>query len=103
MWVGNPKELTSNDPEEALEIPAWSFIIEQDEAVSQLKGILAKVMFETNMQKEFEKSYEEEDKNYIHSQVVGDNDIDMNGVQEEIDYEYLDMEYSESQRDDLSD
>jgi hypothetical protein len=30
MWIGNPRELQSNDPNEALDIPAWSFILENE-------------------------------------------------------------------------
>jgi len=28
MWIGNPRELMSNDPYEALDVPAWSFILD---------------------------------------------------------------------------
>ena len=30
MSIGNPRELQSNDPNEALDIPAWSFILENE-------------------------------------------------------------------------
>lgn len=33
MWIGNPRELQSNDPNEALDIPAWSFILENESMV----------------------------------------------------------------------
>jgi len=45
MWIGKPKE---NAPLGA-EIPAWSFIIEEDSQVPLLKGVLTKVIYETNM------------------------------------------------------
>ena len=49
MWIGNPRELQSNDPNEALDIPAWSFILKNESMVPQLKGVLTKVIFETNL------------------------------------------------------
>ena len=68
MWIGKPKE---NAPLGA-EIPAWSFIIEEDSQVPLLKGVLTKVIYETNMQEDIEKNCDKDDDKYLEQQVVGD-------------------------------
>ena len=57
MWIGKPNK---NAPIGA-EIPAWSFLIERDSDIPVLKGVLTKVIFETNMQEDIERACEADD------------------------------------------
>ena len=43
-----------------------------DSDVQSLKGVLAKVIYETNLQQEMDKACEEENASYLEAQVVGD-------------------------------
>jgi len=47
------------------EVPAWLFNIISDADVPRLKGVLAKVMFETNVGEDIEKACEREDADYL--------------------------------------
>ena len=52
MWIGN---LPENAPVGA-EVPAWSFLVSENSDAPRLKGILTKVIFETNMQEDIERA-----------------------------------------------
>jgi hypothetical protein len=44
MWIGKPGPNAMPG-----DVPAWTFILELSQDASRLKGILTKVMFETNV------------------------------------------------------
>ena len=52
MWIGN---LPLNAPVGS-EVPAWSFLVSENSDAPRLKGILTKVIFETNMQEDIERA-----------------------------------------------
>lgn len=58
MWIGMTKE-------DSTEIPAWSFMIKMQEEVPRLKGILTKVLYESNMQESIEKAQERDDHDWL--------------------------------------
>lgn len=79
MWIGKPAE--NADPGD---IPAWTFILEHSDDASRLKGVLTKVIFETNACEDIERACEKGDEQYLEQQIVDDqevnasmNDIDM--------------------------
>ena len=86
MWIGIPKE-------DSTEIPAWSFFIKINEEVPRLKGVLLKVLYESNLQESFEKNQEKEDNSWLEAQIVGDQDqdADMDGIEKIETYEYDDI------------
>lgn len=47
------------------EIPAWSFFVDQEHNVPRLKGAIAKVIFETNMNEDIERALDKEDESYL--------------------------------------
>lgn len=55
MWMGKPKEDLN------AEVPAWSFLLDQEQEVPRLKGVLTKVIFETNMNEDIERNMERDD------------------------------------------
>jgi hypothetical protein len=57
MWMSEFNEITQ-------EIPAWSFILENEQEVPRLKGALTKVIYETNINEDIEKA---EDGSYLES------------------------------------
>jgi len=64
MWMGKPAK---NAPVGS-NIPAWSFVLELEHDVGRVKGVLTKVIYETNMQADIERDLErEEDIDYIQS------------------------------------
>lgn len=67
MWIGMTKE-------DSTEVPAWSFMIKMKEEVPRLKGVLTKVLYESNMQESIEKAQERDDHEWLEAQVVGDRD-----------------------------
>lgn len=54
-------------------------------------------MFEANFQEEMDKRCEADDLDFVSAQVIGDraDDVDMEGVAKEDDFEFLDFELSE--------
>lgn len=58
---------------------------------------MTKVIFETNMQVEFEKQVDKEEHQYVESQIVGDRDknVDMSGIEKIDEFEFLDFDLSE--------
>lgn len=83
MWIGKPKE-------GAIEVPAWSFLISSPDDVIRMKGVLTKMIFETNHHEDIEKAAEREDEGYLESQVLGDQeaDIDMEGIEKIEEYDF---------------
>ena len=63
MWIGKLKE----DAPIGAEIPAWSFMIKEESQVGPLKGVLTKVIFETNMQSDIERECDKADDQYMQS------------------------------------
>lgn len=61
MWIGQPRAGAA----EVAEVPAWAFKIVADQDVQRLKGVLAKVIYETNLQHEMDKACEEENTGYL--------------------------------------
>lgn len=60
--------------------------------------MLTKVIYETNMKADIERDIErEEDIVYLQSQVLGDqeNDVDMEGVERIEDFEYEDYDFAD--------
>lgn len=93
MWIGKPKP-------GAEEVPAWSFMIEDREMVPRLKGILTKVIYETNMQEDIERAQERDDHDYLENQVLGDiaEDADMDGIEKVEEYCWTDSEEEEESK-----
>ena len=89
MWIG---KLPGNAPIGS-EVPAWSFLVQENTDVPKLKGILTKVIFETNMQEDIERACEKEDYSFLEKQVLGDQrDVDVH--MSEIDREIEDFDFS---------
>ena len=91
MWIGKAKENASPDDE----IPAWSFMVSNDADVPRLKGVLTKVIFETNMKEDIERACERDDERYLESQVLGDQekpDEEMQSVYKLEDFEFMDFD-----------
>lgn len=64
MWIGKPKSNAAIGES----IPAWSFVLEFLHDVSRLKGVLTKVIYETNMKEDIERAVERpEDIDYLQS------------------------------------
>jgi len=63
MWIGKPPANAGEDAE----VPAWSFMIKNDDDVPRLKGVLTKVIFETNMKEDIERACERDDEGYLES------------------------------------
>ena len=93
MWMGKPKNASNHDAE----VPAWSFLLDEEQEVPRLKGVLTKVIFETNMCEDIERSMETEEHQYLESQVLGDRekDVDMEGVYKIEDFEFMGYEATE--------
>ena len=68
MWIGKPT---------GLEVPAWSFLIESRDDVVRMKGVLTKMIFETNHMEDIEKACERDDEAYLEAQVLGDGDNEL--------------------------
>lgn len=83
MWIGVPKEYSTD-------IPAWSFFIKLPQEVPKLKGVLTKVLYESNMQESLEKNQEKDDNEWLEAQIVGDQDqnADMDGIEKIENYEW---------------
>jgi hypothetical protein len=83
MWIGKPKE-------GALEVPAWSFLISSEDDVIRMKGVLTKMIFETNHLEDIERAAERDDCGYLESQVLGDReaDADMEGIEKIDEYDF---------------
>ena len=97
MWMGRPK----NESNINAEIPAWSFLIDDEQEVPKLKGVLTKVIFETNMGEDIERSMERDDHQYLENQVLGDQekDIDMEGIYKIEDFDFMGYEAAEVDQD----
>ena len=67
MWIGVAKE-------DSIDIPAWSFYLKVDQEVPRLKGILMKILYESNMQESIEKAQEKDDHVWLEAQIVGDRE-----------------------------
>lgn len=70
MWIGKPA--AEADPGD---VPAWTFILEQAEDVPRLKGVLTKVIFETNACEDIERACEQGDEQYLEQQIVDDDEV----------------------------
>ena len=89
MWIG---KLPENAPIGS-EVPAWSFLVQESSDATKLKGVLTKVIFETNMQEDIERACEKEDYSFLEKQVLGDQrDADVH--MSEIDREVEDFDFS---------
>lgn len=99
MWMGQPK-----DSSVGADIPAWSFLLDHDHEVPRLKGVLTKVIFETNYQEDIERNVEKDEYAYLESQVLGDQekDIDMDGIYKIEDFDFMDYEASEQREEEDS-
>lgn len=71
MWIGKPA--LDADPGE---VPAWTFILERMEDVPGLKGVLTKVIFETNACQDIERACEKGDEKYLEYHIVDDQEMD---------------------------
>ena len=93
MWIGKPKA----DAPIGAEIPAWSFMIQEESQVPLLKGVLTKVIFETNMQQDIERECDKADDQYLQSQVIGESepDVPMQDLYKIEDFEFMDFELTE--------
>ena len=98
MWMGKPKSASNHDAE----VPAWSFLLDEEQEVPRLKGVLTKVIFETNMCEDIERSMEAEEHQYLENQVLGDQekDVDMEGVYKIEDFEFMGYEATEADQGD---
>jgi hypothetical protein len=56
MWIGNPV---------GAEVPAWSFLIESRDDVVRMKGVLTKMIFETNHMEDIERACERDNEAYL--------------------------------------
>jgi len=56
MWIGKPI---------GIEVPAWSFLIESRDDVIRMKGVLTKMIFETNHMEDIERACERDDEAYL--------------------------------------
>lgn len=83
FWIGESKPGQES-------LPAWTFQIEHQADVPRVKGVLTKVIFETNHQEDIERAAEMEEQSYLESQVVGEIDVDMEDLSQIDDYEYAD-------------
>ena len=63
MWIGKPAEEGGYPGE----IPAWSFLMENEGDVPRMKGVLTKVIFETNAAEDIERACEGDDAGYLES------------------------------------
>lgn len=73
MWISEPKDSNA-------EPLAWAFLLTQNEDFLTLKGVLTKVMYETNIMESFEKNIPEEELPYLQSQVAAETtEIEMDG------------------------
>ena len=91
MWIGKPPK----DADEDADVPAYSFMLTTDSDVPRLKGVLTKVIFETNMKEDIERACERDDEGYLESQVVGDKvkpDVEMQSVYKLEDFEFMDFD-----------
>lgn len=72
------------------QLTAWSFLIKDEEMVPRMKGVLTKVIFETNMKEDIERATDRDDESWLECQVVGDceENIDMEGVEKIDEYEF---------------
>jgi hypothetical protein len=59
MWIGKP---TGKN-----EVPAWSFLITREDDVIRMKGVLTKVIFETNHMEDIERACERDDEMWLES------------------------------------
>jgi hypothetical protein len=58
MWIGKPKA-------DSIEVQAWSFMIKHDIEVSRMKGVLTKVLYETNHKEDIQKAQEKDDHDWL--------------------------------------
>jgi len=68
MWIGKPT---------GIEVPAWSFLIESRDDVIRMKGVLTKMIFETNHMEDIERACERDDEAYLEAQILGDGDNEL--------------------------
>ena len=89
MWMGLP---TNGNQD----VPCYTFFLTNEVDCASLKASLAKVLFETNMQAEFDKKIESEEQQYVVDQIVGDQDknVDMAGIEAIEEFEFLDFDLS---------
>ena len=57
MWIGGQSSEG--------EIQAWSFFVKMPQEVPKLKGVLTKVLYETNLQESLEKNQEQDDSEWL--------------------------------------
>lgn len=90
MWIGKLPENATLESE----VPAWSFKIEEESQVPTLKGVLTKVIFETNMKEEIERACDKDDDKYLESQVVGEtkSEVPSQELYKIEDFEFMDFE-----------
>lgn len=64
-----------------------------------MKGVLTKVIFETNMQTDIEKECDKADDMYMQSQVIGEAqpDVPMQELYKIEDFEFMDFELTEQE------
>ena len=93
MWMGFPAQGAKNESD----VPCYTFFLNNESDCGGLKASLAKVMFETNMQAEFDKKNDAEEQEYVVSQIIGDQDknADMAGIEKIDEFEFLDFDLSQ--------
>jgi hypothetical protein len=81
MWIGKPSP-------GSMEVPAWSFLISSHDDVIRMKGVLTKMIFETNHMEDIEKACERDDEMWLESQVLGETDAQMDGTEDIDEYDF---------------